>query len=694
MDLEYSFIERMMHRFFSTKSLLPFIGWYGLANLLVIIAGLTFMDIGSYWLENFLHFENGQPFPKNVGTLIGVQSAVLGVISIALALVTIIAPKNNETSIIEIYYHESRAFEIVTSSFALLAVLCIEIFLPVQSIAYWFGLNTKVPLLSFIPFFWLLFNLVGINHFIMTTLDFVNPVEKRRIRKRFTRDLVQSGKLPDLKLLGSEPYPLRILKELAEKAISKIDQNDLGGFRIVWEEMIDYHRFLFLLMVDQERNGDSIAFATDKLSYTGRKFHVEWSMQYNQLFERAADKVPLENEFIRILAETPENLLYNSDTAKFPKEIIYDALDLIPALMRCVVQWASKRPNLNKSYDESLHLIAPVEAEVYKETVLSVAERWKRLVIKSKFALNRIDYEDTQSNVDEWKICQESWRFLWRYLCNTASILALGVSRNDHIVADQFQKSLLQWKTNVPYHLNKMPRRLRFLPPDVMNGNWVDAENKWQSLSQNFSVEPEDVLKVILYESYEDVLFTMSTLLLYWQMKEGRSSGIGCNVLNSLLNRLLYTHNPHGCDLSVHILRFIMDGFEEYIDDLYQIMWEYNYNNEYHPEHVHIHDDLDPFEQIIESLAVIVAGKAALRKHDIVDYKKILGKENSHVIQSFIGILKNIRNRLEDSPRIFSGLFAIRNEDDLAHSDDEIRLRVDKIRLLIDEIMIELERHS
>ena len=686
MNLEYSFIERMMHRFFSTKSLLPFIYWYVLANLLVIIAGLTFMDIGFYWLVNFPSFENGQPFSGNVGTLIGVQSAVLGVISIALALVTIIAPKNNETSIIEIYYHESRAFEIVTSSFALLAVLCVEIFLPVQSIAYWFGLNTKFPLLSFIPFFWLIFNLAGINHFIMTTLDFVNPSERRRIRKRFTRDLVQSGKLPDLKLLGSEPDPNRILEELADKAISKIDHNDLGGFRIVWEEMVDYHRFLFSLMVEQEKKGDSIAFATDRRPYTERKTHVEWRMQYDQLFARAAEKIPLENEIIKILAETPENLLYDLDTATLPKEIIYDVLDLIPVLMLYVGKWASKRSSLNKSDDESLNIYSPAEAEVYKETVLSVIERWKRLIIESHFVFNRMDCEDSRSNMDEWEICQESWRFLWRHLCNTAKILAIAVSRNDDIVAVQFQEVLLQWKTNIPYRKN-LSRRSRFLPPDVMNDNWADVEKKWQSLFQSFSVEPEDVLKVILYDSYEDVLFTMSTLLLYWQMKKGRSSGIGCDVLNSLLNKLLYTSDLYGCDLSIHILRFIMDGFERYRDDLYQIMRDYNYNNEYHPEHVHIHDDLDPFEQIIESLSVIFAGKQALRKHDIVDYKNILGKENNHVIRCLIDCLTNTCNRLKDLSIISVGLLAIGSENDPAQAVKELRLR-------IDEIKRELERHS
>ena len=686
MNLEYSFIDRMMHRFFSTKSLLPFIGWYGLANLLVIIAGLTFMDIGSYWLVNFLSFENGQPFSGNVGTLIGVQSAVLGVISIALALVTIIAPKNNETSIIEIYYHESRAFEIVTSSFALLAVLCVEIFLPVQSIAYWFGLNTKFPLLSFIPFFWLIFNLAGINHFIMTTLDFVNPSERRRIRKRFTRDLVQSGKLPDLKLLGSEPDPNRILEELADKAISKIDHNDLGGFRIVWEEMVDYHRFLFSLMVEQKKKGDSIAFATDRRPYTERKTHVEWRMQYDQLFARAAEKIPLENEFIKILAETPENLLYDLGTVTLPKEIIYDVLDLIPVLMRNVGKWASKRSSLNKSDDESLNIYSPAEAEVYKETVLSVIERWKRLVIESQFVFNRMDCEDSRLNMDEWEFCQESWRFLWRHLCNTANILAFAVSRNDDIVAGQFQEVLLEWKTNIPYRKN-LSRRSRFLPPDGMNSNWVDVEKKWQSLFQGISVEPEDVLKVTLYDSYEDVLFTMSTLLLYWQMKGGRSSGIGCDVLNSLLNKLLYTSDLYGCDLSIHIFRFIMDGFEGYRDDLYQIMRDYNYYNEYHPEHVHIHDDLDPFEQIIESMTVIFAGKPALRRHDIVDYKNILGKENNHVIKCFIDCLTNIRNRLNDLSRIFAGLSAIGCENDPAQAVEELRLR-------IDEIKRELERHS
>jgi hypothetical protein len=59
--------------------------------------------------------------------LIGVQVGSLGIISLALALVTLIAQNEGASTDVQLYYHESQATEVVGSCIALLVILCIQL---------------------------------------------------------------------------------------------------------------------------------------------------------------------------------------------------------------------------------------------------------------------------------------------------------------------------------------------------------------------------------------------------------------------------------------------------------------------------------------------------------------------------------------------------------------------------------------
>ena len=682
MNLEYNFIQRVMHWFFSTRSLFLYVGYYGLLNILVIIAGLTFIDVLDFNIEDFQR----EPSPESSPILISVQGGVLAVVSIALALVTIIAPKNNETSIIEIYYHESRAFEIISSSIALLGVLSIQTFAPIQTIAVLFDIENIILVLSVIPFLWLMVNLLGINHFIMTTLDFVNPDKRRMFRKRFTGNLVQIEKLEN----SSLPDPNRILNELVNKAVSKIDRNDLVEFRIVWEEMSDYHRFLLSLMVEQERNGIS----TEIHPYTQREIHVEWEMQYSQLFKRAVEKIPVEHTFIQILAKTPEYLLSASKASQFSDETIKDILDLIPALMRDMSEWAFKRSKFNKSCKNDMDLklgvsLPPMEAGIYRETIFSVAEEWENLIL-NEAALYSSDFiEDNFKR--EWSGCKKSWSFLYRHLSNTASILTFAIVKRDNIVADHFQKILLEWESHIPVDLNCEYENMLFLSPEIMRKNWVDAEEQGKSILDSSSVEPVDIYRNIVSNAYQDTLFVISALLLYWLVEENRSSGVGYDVATNLLNELKYNHDVHdNHDLSLYILRFIIIGFNDsinYSDDshdysksLQKVMRDFNYNKmgDY-PDYKYHYDGLEPWDQITNAFVSMLLGKVCLKKDAVSRYTNEITKHNNDSIEAFIHCLKKIDSTLKDPSEFIHNLDVIDCRYTTDQKIKDITSRVDKV---------------
>jgi hypothetical protein len=153
------------------------------------------MDLVSIWVDRTSE-QAIKEFLRNVASyLITVQVGVLGLISIALALVTLIAQRENSSTDVKVYYHESFAFGVVASSVALLAVLATQLFWPGQTLLYWLALDLNSPifeagLLGF-HLCWLLLNLAGLAHFISTTFGFVQQSERESLRNRYTANVVQ-----------------------------------------------------------------------------------------------------------------------------------------------------------------------------------------------------------------------------------------------------------------------------------------------------------------------------------------------------------------------------------------------------------------------------------------------------------------------------------------------------------------------
>lgn len=122
------------------------------------------------------------------------QVGIVGVISIAVALVALLAQREGLTADIKVYYHESMAYEVIASSLALLLVLCVQLLWPMQFVAH--HLDFGGPSLAFklgltaVHASWLAVNICAMAHFVSESLNFLNSETRRKIRERFTANQV------------------------------------------------------------------------------------------------------------------------------------------------------------------------------------------------------------------------------------------------------------------------------------------------------------------------------------------------------------------------------------------------------------------------------------------------------------------------------------------------------------------------
>jgi hypothetical protein len=144
-------------------------------------------DWGTFDLGGFL---------KDVDSyLIIGQVGILGIVAVAVGIVTPLSQRDDRSSAttdVRLYYSESLAYEVVTSGVALLVVLCVQLFWPLQFALHLIqgrGQNPTFELmLTVLHALWMVANFLLFYQFIGTTLRFVEPDARKRMRDRYTAD--------------------------------------------------------------------------------------------------------------------------------------------------------------------------------------------------------------------------------------------------------------------------------------------------------------------------------------------------------------------------------------------------------------------------------------------------------------------------------------------------------------------------
>ncbi|MDX7951339.1 hypothetical protein P7D22_09145 [Lichenihabitans sp. Uapishka_5] len=198
-------LNRILRRFLSIGTFGRFMAAYACVDLAMLVTeamvSVIAPDALPRWTFPAEAATSGPPPPDvkaillNVGSyLIGAQVGALSVISLALALVTLIAQRDDASTDVRIYYHESLAFELVASCVALIAILCVQLIWPSQFLLHVMGFGTasqvfKLFLLC-VHLAWLSANLGGLAHFTVTTFGFVQQSRREALRRRYTANVV------------------------------------------------------------------------------------------------------------------------------------------------------------------------------------------------------------------------------------------------------------------------------------------------------------------------------------------------------------------------------------------------------------------------------------------------------------------------------------------------------------------------
>jgi hypothetical protein len=193
----YSVPRRWLGSLIVNRSITQFLALYALVLLVALLCEWA----GNRYAPSLLPGYVGQAprdFLKDIGSyLIAAQIGILAIVSVAVGVVTLLSERNDGSSVntdIRLYYVESYSYELAISGIALLVVLTFQLFWPSQHVLHVLGLggrdySFKLALAS-LHALWFTFNLFLFLQFIMTTLRFVEPSTRERLRERFSANEV------------------------------------------------------------------------------------------------------------------------------------------------------------------------------------------------------------------------------------------------------------------------------------------------------------------------------------------------------------------------------------------------------------------------------------------------------------------------------------------------------------------------
>lgn len=198
----YNWRLRVLRKFFSIGTFGWFLGLYLLVDLAAI-------NVEGWW---HILAPGKFPTPARDATavallnsvpsyLIGAQVGVLSVISLALALVTLIAQRDDASTDVQVYYHESLFFEITASSLALVTVLVVQLIWPLHAIYHLIGGGGHQNIFKFallcVHLTWFIINIVAVSHFVSITFAFVQRQAREKLRENYTANVIFHSELTE-----------------------------------------------------------------------------------------------------------------------------------------------------------------------------------------------------------------------------------------------------------------------------------------------------------------------------------------------------------------------------------------------------------------------------------------------------------------------------------------------------------------
>ena len=462
------------------------------------------------------------------------------------------------------------------------------------------------------------------------------------------------------------PAPADILEELADKVVAQIERLAPVAFDHSLDELTTYHRFLLALSASQTPDGSPFSYAEVAKS-AWEMPHTRWTKQYNRLFERAANRLPDEDHFIRALAYAPSRLLPGRDEPDLPASVSSAILRLGPIMIHRLEAWVTKRSTVDVAEGEAAthrFAMAGSDAKAYANVLPEIIGAWEHLLRFGPLTM-QLHELGGKNDIQRWSGYGACWPLVWQHLSYTAYCLTIAVWNEDEVGANFFREALVSWQHNLEhrFHETALLRHHDVLYPTLLSLDWTDAKRRVEALTYDYigTPSPDHLFASILRGAHGDVLLLTAMLVLYWSISGKQTSDLGARTARLLLRRQgseEFDDDASGIELAfrplfMHLVRLktaaehfptvsyssVLDGLIEMLDNMTE--GPLIPGRGYTPSTLHGKDQL-----VLPSIAILLATTPDEGDDGLLDCIKTLAHEEK-VLPQGDQSLRNVMQELE-----------------------------------------------
>jgi hypothetical protein len=186
----YGIVRRLLRRWIVDRPVVSILSTY-----VTLICTLVMVEwAADRFAPSLVHGVPNADFSKDAaGFFLAAQVGILAVLTVAIGVVTLLTQRDDGSSVntdVRLYYVESFSYELATSGILLSCILIVQLFWPLLPlIALIVGDNSIEHFKIFVTSLhalWLVLNFFLFLHFINTTLRFVEPQSRARLRKQYS----------------------------------------------------------------------------------------------------------------------------------------------------------------------------------------------------------------------------------------------------------------------------------------------------------------------------------------------------------------------------------------------------------------------------------------------------------------------------------------------------------------------------
>ena len=346
--------------------------------------------------------------------------------------------------------------------------------------------------------------------------------------------------------IGSISNTSQILHEMIADLIALIDSRQANEFSDQIQEIIAFHVFLYLLAQSSEED-INYSELRSRQRLLSSSIGEDWARAYSDMIARAIERLPVEPEFMRQVANAPVSVYARASIDVTPKAL-EPILGISEGVAHRLIDWARAERLAEGAEGDQQAFSLSRSGDAYAHAWRAQVASWERLLQAIATRPGRRARGDR-----DWSELQRLAEVVAAHLRKTTEIAARAIWHGDKVATVWTCDLMLHWPAQSTRawgaHASRWQVRSEALTLEATRHDW-EVVAGLPLTSRGVPLNPSVAFDAIMQNAWRDHALALASICIHWAV-QGRSVETAIQAARMLLRHELHDQG----DIGVHDLR-------------------------------------------------------------------------------------------------------------------------------------------